>query len=63
MKGIVLVLCLISKGLYSETFATVEDCQDALVLASLVRGDDVYTGECFEAEDFEPGEPASVMLP
>lgn len=63
LKPFVLVMYLLSTGLYSETFATVEDCEDALVEASLLLGGDIYTGDCFDREDWKPGASVNVMLP
>jgi len=51
MKSYLLMIYLISTGLYTEPHATFESCNDALIEAQLVKGEDFWGGTCVEPED------------
>lgn len=51
MKTFTLVLYLLSSGMYSERFATSEDCKDAMIEANLVKGMEIWSAVCVDPED------------
>ena len=60
MKPIILVIYMMSSGLYVEPQASIEDCEDVLLEASIVMGRDLWTGGCFKREEWRRG--LSTML-
>lgn len=48
MKAFWLVCYFLSSGQFIESFATLQDCEDALKLAQIVKGDDLWSGTCVD---------------
>ena len=46
-----LVIYLLSTGIYFEPHSTEEGCNDALIEARLVKGNDLWSGMCVDPSD------------
>lgn len=45
-----LVVYLLSSGIYFEPHSSAESCNDAMIEARLVKGEDLWSGVCVEPE-------------
>ena len=51
MKTFILVLYLLGSGMYSERFATADDCKDAMIEANIVKGTEVWSAVCVSPDE------------
>ncbi len=51
IKAWILTAYFLSTGFYTEAFVSDRQCQDALIEAHYVRGDDLWSGVCTGLDD------------